>query len=120
MVEFFKKIICNDITIGNGEKNVIEFDKTKDSASRPKIRYSNENSRFQYTCAVSGDAIYLIGNTNANYNDLTLNLDKEFSIIGDGLTSIIDYGIGYSNYAFSYSTKPIIFYRLKVIAGQFF
>ena len=49
MVEFFKKIICNDITIGNGEKNVIEFDKTKDSASRPKIRYSNETSRFQYT-----------------------------------------------------------------------
>lgn len=68
-----------------------------------------------YNTSLSGDAIYLVGKEGANYNDYTGALNKDLSIIGDGLLSKIDFGLEANS--FQSSTGNIIFYRIYLIAG---
>jgi hypothetical protein len=70
-----------------------------------------------YSQASDGDAIYLIGNDSANYNDYTGSIDKQIDFIGDGLNSIMDFG---ANSVLGNSTANVSFYRINIFADEMF
>jgi hypothetical protein len=71
-----------------------------------------------YNRSVSGDAIYLIGNENANYNDYTGAINKDIDFIGDGLNSVLDFGL--TSRPWQYSSANCDFYSLVVVADGLF
>ncbi|WP_432664884.1 cohesin domain-containing protein [Wukongibacter baidiensis] len=69
-------------------------------------------------CALTGDAIYLVGKEGVNYNDYIGAISKEISIIGDGLLSKLDFGASQSTW--SSSSADIKLYRLNIKARELF
>jgi len=77
-------------------------------------------TRAYNSCNLYNDAIYLMGDDNSNYLDYTASINKNISIIGDGLTSKLHGSITYTNYIWTSSTGNVKLYRLWLQAGQFF
>jgi hypothetical protein len=71
-----------------------------------------------YNSCVSGDAIYLIGVSGANYNDFTSAITKQIDFVGDGVLSKIS--TTSSILLFTNSTTNVNFYRVNIFAQQLF
>lgn len=70
-----------------------------------------------YNKCSDGDAIYLIGKKGVNYNDYTSAIQKEISIIGDGLLSVIDFS---GENLWTNTSKSVDLYRVFIKTNQIF
>jgi hypothetical protein len=71
-----------------------------------------------YNESTNGDALYLIGNKNTNYDSYNGAINKDIDIIGDGVNSKIDVGLGTN--LFSNSAGTINLIRLNLAFNEMF